>query len=212
MIEIYLIYKIVFFTAFIFINQIQPFDLWNLFSTPSVWPWIFFTVVLLGKMLIDYLNRNRRVKIMNDTILNLTKSIQALSKQFDETTHHQNKLIMKSLSDISTNLGEMTESHCEKSSQKFESIENKITVMDNRLKDLYAWHSVTDSDGVRIWYIRKSLTEYIQKLNENMTKLTDAILKQGSYIEALDEKIEKMSQERKDDKKELKEYIRDVGH
>ena len=39
------------------------------------------------------------------------------------------------------------------------------------LKDLHAWHDIADSEGVKIWYVRRSLEEAVEKLTVSIEKL-----------------------------------------
>lgn len=50
----------------------------------------------------------------------------------------------------------------------FDEIEKKV-------KDLYDWHNVTDQDGVKVWYTRRSLEKSIDKLNETIAKQNDLL-------------------------------------
>ena len=42
-------------------------------------------------------------------------------------------------------------------------------------KDLHKWHDVSDSEGVKIWYVRKSLEEAIGLLAKNLEKQTEVL-------------------------------------
>jgi len=42
-------------------------------------------------------------------------------------------------------------------------------------RDLHDWHSATDAEGVKIWYVRRSLEEAIVKLAENIDKQTEIL-------------------------------------
>lgn len=41
------------------------------------------------------------------------------------------------------------------------------------VRDLYDMHNQKDSDGVYIWYVRRSLEDAVNKLAENIAKQTD---------------------------------------
>ncbi len=47
--------------------------------------------------------------------------------------------------------------------------------MNSRIKDLYDWHNKEGDDGVKVWYVRKSLEEAIIKMAEATEKQTELI-------------------------------------
>lgn len=44
-----------------------------------------------------------------------------------------------------------------------------------QVQDLWTWHNKEDDEGVKIWYVRKSLEEAITKLAENTAKQTEIL-------------------------------------
>ena len=44
-----------------------------------------------------------------------------------------------------------------------------------RIKELYDWHALTDSDGVKVWYVRKSLDDAVLKLSESVESQTEIL-------------------------------------
>jgi len=47
--------------------------------------------------------------------------------------------------------------------------------IDKKVMDLWDWHSVVDEEGVKIWYVRKSLETSIEKLADNISKMTEIL-------------------------------------
>jgi hypothetical protein len=43
-----------------------------------------------------------------------------------------------------------------------------IDNMAKQIQELHEWHAVTDEDGVKIWYLRRSLEGAIEKLTNNL--------------------------------------------
>ena len=41
-----------------------------------------------------------------------------------------------------------------------------------QIDELYKWHDIVDSEGVKLWYVRPSLEEAISKLSINIAKQT----------------------------------------
>lgn len=49
----------------------------------------------------------------------------------------------------------------------------KIDNIERMTRDLYKWHDITDDEGVKIWYVRRSLEDAIKNLAENISKQTE---------------------------------------
>ncbi len=41
-------------------------------------------------------------------------------------------------------------------------------ILAKQIQELHDWHAVTDEDGVKIWYLRRSLENAIEKLTSNL--------------------------------------------
>ncbi len=52
------------------------------------------------------------------------------------------------------------------------------------IDDLHEWHNVNDSDGVKVWYVRHSLQEAIEKMIESAEAQTRVL--QGMWDEIKD--------------------------
>ena len=51
-----------------------------------------------------------------------------------------------------------------------------FTTADRRLlKDLHEWHDKEDAEGVKVWYVRRSLEDALTKLSENIEKQTQIL-------------------------------------
>jgi hypothetical protein len=49
---------------------------------------------------------------------------------------------------------------------KIKGIEEKMTHVHNQTDDLWDWHNISGEDGVKLWYVRKSLEVAIRDLTE----------------------------------------------
>jgi len=61
-----------------------------------------------------------------------------------------------------------------------------LQLLSRQIDDLHQWHNVNDSEGVKIWYVRRSLEDAINKLADNIdiqTKLWDRIDRRLETIE-----------------------------
>ena len=49
-------------------------------------------------------------------------------------------------------------------SERAEKVELKLDSLNHINKTMYDWHDKSDEDGVKIWYVRRSLEEALQEL------------------------------------------------
>jgi len=63
---------------------------------------------------------------------------------------------------------------------------NNNSEMRRMIADLHQWHSQRDSDGVFIWYVRRSLEEAIKELARSVSKMSDSIAVLSRYTQHLD--------------------------
>lgn len=50
-----------------------------------------------------------------------------------------------------------------------------LDLMAKQIHELHEWHAVTDEDGVKIWYLRRSLENAIDKLTNNLDVQTQLL-------------------------------------
>ncbi|PIR17593.1 MAG: hypothetical protein COV46_03540 [Deltaproteobacteria bacterium CG11_big_fil_rev_8_21_14_0_20_49_13] len=62
--------------------------------------------------------------------------------------------------------------------------DRKFSEMYNWVEDLWNWHNVTDNDGVKIWYVRRSLEDAIRKLSDNIDVQTKAFQEMVNEMKA----------------------------
>lgn len=43
-----------------------------------------------------------------------------------------------------------------------------LATVAKQIQDLHEWHNKTDDDGVKVWYVRRSLEKAIDKLGDNL--------------------------------------------
>lgn len=80
----------------------------------------------------------------------------------------------------------------ESAKNKLEKIDYKIDGLYNMNKTMYDWHDKADEDGVKIWYVRRSLEEALQenvkainilaKNSEVQTRLLEDMVRQNKEI------------------------------
>lgn len=92
----------------------------------------------------------------------------------------------------------------EKVNSHITAVENKISEMDRKIKDLWDWHSVKDYDGIPIWYNKKStentiseIKDSIETLDRNFTNISKSICMD------LDDRLQKVNSERIAELKQL---------
>jgi hypothetical protein len=50
-----------------------------------------------------------------------------------------------------------------------------LDTMAKEVHEMHEWHAVTDEDGVKIWYLRRSLENAIEKLTNNLDVQTQLL-------------------------------------
>ena len=56
----------------------------------------------------------------------------------------------------------------------FESTK-KLDFLHDQSMQMYDWHNKSDADGIKIWYVRRSLEDAIQKLADNVSVQTEVL-------------------------------------
>ena len=72
-------------------------------------------------------------------------------------------------------------------------------VLERQIAELHEWHAKEDTDGVKVWYVRRSLEEAFHELSETtkqqstlFDRLINRLDQQSAVFERLVDKIEKM--------------------
>jgi hypothetical protein len=65
----------------------------------------------------------------------------------------------------------------------------------DKTKDLYDWHNKEDSEGVKVWYVRKTLEEAIVKLADNIDKQTDILRDLVGQVRQTDEDVQRLKKD-----------------
>lgn len=60
-----------------------------------------------------------------------------------------------------------------------------------QIDDLHRWHAVEDSEGVKIWYVRRSLVDAINKLATSVDQETKLLEKIETRMEGIEDKMGK---------------------
>jgi len=58
-----------------------------------------------------------------------------------------------------------------------------------QIDDLWDWHNQTDSDGVKIWYVRASLSKAIETLAESTARLAESTQRQTELLREIHEEM-----------------------
>ena len=75
-------------------------------------------------------------------------------------------------------------------------ISHDIDQMHTQNNEMYDWHNKSDPEGVKIWYVRRSLEIAIQQLSENISIQTDV--------------LKEIIQEQRENKKDMERLMRQV--
>lgn len=89
---------------------------------------------------------------------------------------------------------------------KVAALSNRFSETERNIHDLWEWHSVRDSDGVPIWYVKRSLEDSINKLKVSIESLDKSCIESNKSIYAdIDERLQKVNDERVSELKKLLE-------
>jgi hypothetical protein len=50
-----------------------------------------------------------------------------------------------------------------------------LSLLAKQIDEMHQWHAVTDGNGVKVWYVRRSLEEAIRQLATNIATQTDIL-------------------------------------
>lgn len=76
--------------------------------------------------------------------------------------------------------------------RKRDKIDKMCTILEKieRLTvDLHEWHSIKDSEGVPVWYVRRSLEDAIKDLAVNIARQTEIFQAMVSEIKLVGQKV-----------------------
>jgi hypothetical protein len=68
-----------------------------------------------------------------------------------------------------------------------------LTDIQGKTNDLHEWHSKTDAEGVKIWYVRRSLEGAIGELSKNVGHQTDIFQAILSNLALMSQKLNGLS-------------------
>lgn len=68
-----------------------------------------------------------------------------------------------------------------------------VRKMAEQVKDLHDWHSVTDEEGVKIWYVRRSFYETLERLHateEKIAGILQELVRSNTNVERALDRVE----------------------
>lgn len=68
-------------------------------------------------------------------------------------------------------------------------INEKLEKQGRQTEDLHEWHDVKDNEGVRLWYVRRSLEDAIKELATNIGRQTEIFQAMASEIKLMSQKV-----------------------
>lgn len=69
---------------------------------------------------------------------------------------------------------------------------DKLEIMADQIKDLHEWHNQADEDGVKVWYVRRSLEEAVEKLAVAITAQTSVMQALASRLDNLQTEVQRL--------------------
>jgi len=67
-----------------------------------------------------------------------------------------------------------------------------------QIDDLHKWHDVQDNEGVKIWYVRRSLEDAIVKLADNIDAQTKVFLKMDRRLDTIESGVSSFAEDSKE--------------
>ncbi len=87
-----------------------------------------------------------------------------------------------------------------------------IDNMAKQIQELHEWHAVTDEDGVKIWYLRRSLENAIEKLTSNLDIQTQLLREMVLILKDSRNEMDAVIRETREIHREIRnEHHRKVG-
>jgi len=76
------------------------------------------------------------------------------------------------------------------------ALAEQMQVLVQETHDLWMWHSQTDEEGVKVWYVRKSLENAIMKLADNVDREIGLLERLDRRLERVEERMETRAKNR----------------
>ena len=71
----------------------------------------------------------------------------------------------------------------------------KVEKIEKQTQDLYDWHNKEDEEGVKIWYVRRSLEEAITRLSTAIETQTKVLTEMSREQRSTNERLARLSQD-----------------
>ena len=81
-------------------------------------------------------------------------------------------------------------------SEHVSDVKGSVTAIKDKVDDLHEWHNKTDSDGVPLWYVRRSLEESIRALGEKIYLQIEVQTEILRHMEKMEEHYREMLRRR----------------
>lgn len=80
-------------------------------------------------------------------------------------------------------------------SSKEDQLKEDVRKTKSKIEILYDWHNVSDEDGLKVWYVKKSLENTIVKLSDAIIQLSASLREVVLIQQQIKQDIEKIRQE-----------------
>jgi len=160
--------------------------------------WIAFREKLI------YTNMSSEKKDVDDKNININKLINTI----EEIKERQSVALkhLESIEPMIKNFHIISTVDTTRILKELEEVEESVADIGIKTNDLHKWHDVKDSDGVRLWYVRKSLEESINKVEISVSKLHVNVSDVNKVIRNdLEERLQKVNDDRVSELKTLLE-------
>jgi hypothetical protein len=76
--------------------------------------------------------------------------------------------------------------------RKGDTLTGDVAELKSQIRDLHDWHSKEDEDGVKVWYVRKSLVDAIENLGNAVVSFEKAQTRQTETLASIAKLVDRM--------------------
>jgi hypothetical protein len=155
-------------------------------------PW-GIVLILCVKLVVDYFNKSREQQLCNTKIKNMEDNICTTLKELRGCIERG---IERGIDEGHDAISESRE-RIEKETTEIRTVSDRIDKQINRISmktdEMYNWHNLNDESGAKVWYIRKSLYDSLEKLVDVQRSQNEILRNQQTILSQILKDVENKS-------------------
>lgn len=88
---------------------------------------------------------------------------------------------------------------------------SQLDLIAREVHEMYEWHAVTDEDGVKVWYVRRSLENALEKLSHTLDAQTQLLREMVLILKDTRNEMDAVIRETREIHRELRSDHRKAG-